>query len=95
LAQIRKAVAADCNGWQQVFNVKGWEPGGETLARPPQGFDKEHPCITDIKRKDFVLFHKMKPAEAAKPGFADAVAAGFADTKPLIKFLAEAMKLPL
>lgn len=95
LAAIRKAVAADCKGWQKCFALKGWEPGGETLARPPQGFDKDHPCIADIKRKDFVLFHKMKAAESTKPGFADAVSAAYADTKPLIKFLADALKLPL
>ena len=95
LAAIRKAIAADCAGWRRAFGVKGWEPGGETLARPPQGFEKDHTCISDIKRKDFVLFRKLKPTEAAKPGFVDTVAAGYADTMPLIKFLADALKLPL
>jgi uncharacterized protein (TIGR02453 family) len=93
--KIRKAIAAGCATWQRAFNVKGWEPGGDTLARPPQGFDKDHPCITDIKRKDFVLFRKLKAGEAAQKGFADKIAAEYADTKPLIKFLADALKLPL
>ncbi len=95
LSGIREAIAADNRGWRRAFDVKGWEPGGETLARPPRGFDQSHPCITDIKRKDFVLFHKLKPAEATRASFVDTIAGGYARTKPLIQFLAGALKLPL
>lgn len=94
LAKIRKAIVADCKGWRKAFDVKGWEPGGEALKRPPQGFDGEHPCIEDIKRKDFVLFAKLKPAAALKADFADAVATEYARTKPLMQFIAGALKLP-
>ena len=26
---------------------------GESLKRPPPGYDPAHPCIDDLKRKDF------------------------------------------
>jgi uncharacterized protein (TIGR02453 family) len=91
LLAIRNAIAADCKGWNAAFSVKGWEPGGESLARPPQGFDKEHPCVEHLRRKDFVLFRKLPPSAITKADFADVVAADFADTKPLLKFLAGAL----
>jgi uncharacterized protein (TIGR02453 family) len=91
LLKIRNAIAADGKGWLKAFNVRGWEPGGESLSRPPQGFDKDHPQVDELKRKDFVLFRTLKPSSATKPDFAEAVAADYADTKPLLKFLAGAL----
>jgi uncharacterized protein (TIGR02453 family) len=91
LLAIRKAIAADCKGFTAGFSAKGWSPGGETLARPPQGFDKEHPCVDHLKRKDFVLFRTLPTSVLARADLADKVAAEFADTKPLLKFLAKAL----
>ena len=91
LQAIRNAIAADCKGWNAAFTVKGWSPGGESLARPPQGFDKEHPCVEHLKRKDFVLFRKLPLSAVTKADLADTVAADFAGTKPLLKFLAGAL----
>ena len=31
-----------------------FELGGESLSRPPRGFDKDHELIGDIKRKSFI-----------------------------------------
>jgi uncharacterized protein (TIGR02453 family) len=94
LEKIRKAIASDCKGWRAAVKAKGWEPGGEALSRPPKGFDKDHPCIEDIKRKDFVLFHKLMREACTRKDFADVVAKQYAATKPLMKFIAGALKLP-
>ena len=93
LLKIRKAIAANGPAWLKAFKNKGWEPGGESLSRPPQGFDKEHPEVNELKRKDFVLFKKLKPAEASKPGFADAITKNYAAAKPAMVFLANALKV--
>ncbi|MCA8919168.1 MAG: TIGR02453 family protein [Planctomycetes bacterium] len=90
LLSIRNAIAADGAGWAKASGIKGWELGGESLSRPPQGFDKEHPHINEIKRKDFVLFRNLKPTLASRPGFADCVAKEYEETRPLLKFLAKA-----
>ena len=91
LLGIREAIAKDGKAWLKAFNVKGWEPGGEALSRPPKGFDKEHPQIEEIKRKDFVLFKKLKPSAATKADFADVIMNHYTDTKPALKFLAKAL----
>jgi uncharacterized protein (TIGR02453 family) len=91
LLAIRNAIAADCKGFSAAFSVNGWSPGGESLARPPQGFDKEHPCVEHLKRKDFVLFRNLPTSTLTKADVADKVASEFADTKALVKFLAKAL----
>jgi uncharacterized protein (TIGR02453 family) len=91
LLAIRKAIAADCKAFTAAFSVKGWSPGGETLARPPQGFDKEHPCMEHLKRKDFVLFRNLPVSVLNKADLADQIASEFADTKALNKCLAKAL----
>lgn len=95
LLKIRKAIARDGRAWSKVFNVRGWEPGGEALSRPPKGFEKDHPQVEELKRKDFVLFKKLKPAAVTKADFADAVAKEYANTKPMLQFLAKAMGVKL
>jgi uncharacterized protein (TIGR02453 family) len=94
LLAIRNAIAKDCKKWTGAFSGKGWEPGGESLARPPQGFDKDHPCIEHLKRKDFVLFKTLKTSVLTKKDLADTVAAEYKETSPLLKFLASALKQP-
>jgi uncharacterized protein (TIGR02453 family) len=94
LERIRKAIAGDCKLWKKAMSAKGWEPGGESLSRPPRGFDKEHPCIDDIRRKDFVLFRKLAPPAVTKKDFADEVVAGYVTAKPQVAFLARALGLP-
>ncbi|MBK8207398.1 MAG: TIGR02453 family protein [Planctomycetes bacterium] len=94
LESIRKAIAAGPRAWAKAKAATGWELGGETLARPPKGFDKDNPAIDDIKRKDFVLFKKLKPQTILDKDFDAKVAAEYATAKPFLKFLAEALKLP-
>ena len=93
LLAIRNAIAKDCKSWSAAYGVKGWVPGGESLARPPQGFDKEHPCVEHLKRKDFVLFKMLKPAVLTNKDFADTVAAEYKGVVPSMKFLAAAIKV--
>src|SRR5207248_2500710 len=55
--QIRAAIAADPAGWKCAVGPKftaTYRLGGDSLKRPPQGADPEHPLIDDLKRKDFI-----------------------------------------
>ena len=35
----------------------------------PRGFDPEHPLIEDLKRKDFIGFHKLSQKEITAQDF--------------------------
>ncbi|MHC4841350.1 MAG: DUF2461 domain-containing protein [Planctomycetota bacterium] len=91
LLDIREAIAKNGTAWGKAIKLKDWEAGGESLKRPPQGFDKDHPQIEEIKRKDFVLFKKLKLTAITKPGFAESLGKEYAATKPLLKFLSKAL----
>jgi uncharacterized protein (TIGR02453 family) len=54
LAQIRQAIVENPDGWRKATRKRGMRLGGDSLKRPPRGFDPDHPLIEDLKRKDFV-----------------------------------------
>ena len=42
---------------------------GESLKRPPRGYDPEHPLMEDLKRKDYVAITSFSEADASRPDF--------------------------
>lgn len=98
LAAIRQRIRDKPAEWlrardDKVFS-KYFHLGGESLARPPRGIDKDHPLIEDLKRKDFIAARSMDLAEAIKPGFQQKVETGFKAAIPLMRFLCKAVGVP-
>ena len=97
LARIRDAIADDASGWRQVTSAKALAPrgelAGESLKRPPRGYDPDHPMIEDIKRKDFFALARFSEAEACAPDFMDAFAQTCRGFAPLARFLTRALDL--
>lgn len=58
LAKIRGAIVDDPAKWKRAAYAtnftKIFQLEGDSLVRPPSGYDKEHPFIDDLKRKDFI-----------------------------------------
>ena len=52
LTKVRTAIVRDAKQWATACEKLTLE--GERLARPPRGFDPNHPFIDDLKMKDFV-----------------------------------------
>jgi uncharacterized protein (TIGR02453 family) len=52
LTKVRTAIVRDAKQWATACEKLTLE--GERLARPPRGFDPNHPFIDDLKLKDFV-----------------------------------------
>src|SRR6516225_6904620 len=56
LKRIRKAIVDDSATWKRIKEGRDFRSScgmaGESLKRPPPGFDAGHPFIEDIKRKD-------------------------------------------
>lgn len=96
LAGIRKAVAESPDGWTKIWRRKGlasWSLGGETLQRPPRGFDPEHPLIDEIRRKDFIAVCSIDHETVFDPAFVKNVSARFRATRPFVEFLTRAVGL--
>jgi len=95
LANIRQNIADDPKAWKKAIGGKAFrerfELGGESLKRPPRGFDPEHPLVEDLKRKDFICHTELSEKDVYAAGFADEVAKAFRGCAPLVKFLSNAV----
>lgn len=81
LASIRARIDEDPKGWTRVRDSKAMRAtfrlGGESLKRPPRGFDKGHPLIEDLKRKDHILVADLDEGWIVGEDLADRLAAKF------------------
>jgi uncharacterized protein (TIGR02453 family) len=97
LKKIRDRIAADPKTWRKVTSEQklgsGCAMSGESLKRPPPGYDANHPLIEDIKRKDFAVAVPLKDSEICGRDFKDVALARFGATVPFIQFLSKAVGL--
>ncbi len=63
---------------------------GDTLKRPPAGFDPAHPLIEDIKRKSFTGGSGVTDKQVVSGDFMNVFINACKDIAPLMKFLAAA-----
>ena len=68
--------------------------GGESLKRPPKGFQVEHPLIDDLKRKDLIAVQNLKISSVYAKDFSKQSAQLFKTVAPLVKFICDADDLP-
>lgn len=99
LYQIRDAIREKPSEWKKVINNKTFKEtfagvDGESLVRPPNGFDKNLPYITDIKRKSFYAMREADPKLALEDGFFNEVVKTYNALTPLLKFICKAIDLP-
>lgn len=73
--------------------VKLWELGGDSLIRPPRGYDANHPLIEDLKRKDFIALSTLSITDVTGRGLVKLSGKRFAASVPFMKFLCEALEV--
>ena len=95
LLKIRERIAAKRSEWQRITADpkfrRRFSLGGEVLQRPPRGFDKEHECIEDIKRKSFIAVQNLAVEDCIGSGFQRKVEAAFKAGTPYMQFLCKSV----
>lgn len=95
---IRTTVAEHPARWKKAAYGKRftdvWEQGGESLKRPPRGFDPDHPHVEDLKRKDFIASTRLTQKQVTSAGFIDEYERMCGAAVPYLRFLCEALHLP-
>jgi uncharacterized protein (DUF2461 family) len=66
---------------------------GESLTRPPKGFDPAHPFIEDLKRKDFVASVALTEEQVCGSTLMRDFAAAYRTMKPLVGFSTKTLGL--
>ena len=89
------AIAGKPSRWTAV--VEGLQPhfhlGGESLKRPPAGFDREHPLIEELKRKDFIAISNLSEDAVLASGFLDAYLERCAAAGDFMRFLCDSARV--
>ena len=98
LAGIRERIAEESAEWLSAVSDTGFRNhfrfGGESLQRPPRGFDPDHPMIEDLKRKDFIAVKDMSAEDALQTTFQRKVESAFSAATPYMRFLCRAVGVP-
>ncbi len=98
LTSIRDAIVADPAGWKRASRAPAFrsalELGGDALKRGPAGYDREHPMIEDLKRKDFVASTDLAEAEVVADGFVERFADLCRAGTPFMAWLCQAADVP-
>ncbi len=81
--------ATRSDGFTEVYQL-----AGESLVRPPRGFDADHPLIDDLKRKSFIATAPLTQRQVTSAGFSDLLAERFQRAVPMVRFLCDAVGVP-
>jgi len=96
--QIREAIADDPAGWKRASRGKRFTAtytlGGDSLVRPPKGFDPDDPLIDDLKRKDFMGSTRLSQGTITSDTFLGDYTVMCRDSKSYMKFLCGAVGVP-
>ncbi|HUA33465.1 MAG TPA: TIGR02453 family protein [Candidatus Binataceae bacterium] len=97
LEKMRRSIVARPAIWKRAVGdkkfLKRFNIEGDSLTRPPRGFDPEHPLIEDIKRKDFIGGAQFTRAEVCSPRFLELYTELCKSASPYVKFITEAVGL--
>jgi uncharacterized protein (TIGR02453 family) len=98
LAKIRDAIVADPAAWKRAIHAKvftaDYDLAGDSLRRPPRGYDPDHGLIEDLKRKDFIGVARLSQATVTRSDFPKTFARLCRAGSPLVKFLCKAIGIP-
>lgn len=93
LAGTREAINAHPAEWKRVRDGRrfraNFDLSGDSLARPPRGYEPSHTFIEDLKRKDFVAVAGLTEQEVTSAGFLERFTGLCRDAGPFVQFLCE------
>ena len=98
LGKIRETIAARPAVWKRTRDDRrfsaAFDLSGDSLTRPPRGFDPDHPFIEDIKRKDFIAIAGLTEREICAPGFIRQFAGLCKVAGPFVRYLCSSVGIP-
>lgn len=93
LTNIRQEIDYNLSEWEKIVTSRTFTRmftegiKGDTLTRPPKGYDENNPAIKYLKMKSFIVTRAFTDAEVQNKNFATEVSNTFQKMKPLIDFL--------
>ena len=77
VTKIREAIDVERDAWTRVTTARDFtetfELEGDSLKRPPRGYEADHPLVEDLKRKDFVAVYELLGSRSGGVGLSGLV----------------------
>jgi len=97
LGKIRDAIVENGDAWLAARDNKSFRQkfdlAGDALTNAPRGYAKDHPLLSDIKRKDFIAFAPLPDATVRSKNFYPKVVEHYAQAAPFMRYLCKALEL--
>jgi len=98
LSKIREMISDNPGSWKGITSDKAFSEhfhlAGESLKTYPRGYDKNHPLINDLKRKDFIAVHNLNRDEILSKDLINTVINHYKKTNDFMDYLCTALDLP-
>jgi uncharacterized protein (TIGR02453 family) len=96
LLRIRKEFEMDDSEMRAIIKDKTFKTTwgdfvGDELKTAPKGFDKEHPAIDLIRKKQFIFTKKYTDKEVLADGFINDVNAAFKNVRPYFDYISDVL----
>jgi uncharacterized protein (TIGR02453 family) len=95
--RIRAFIANNPAAWKKATRSRSFTShfslGGDSLVRPPRGFDANHELIDDIKRKDFVASEQFADSIATSSELKPLLVDRFKRIAPMVDYLCASLDL--
>lgn len=96
LLRIRKEFEMDDSEMRDILNDKTFSKTwggfvGDELKTAPKGFDKEHPAIDLIRRKQYIFTKKYTDKEVLAEGFLEDVNESFKKIRPFFDYMSDVL----
>ena len=95
--KIRHRIVEKSSTWKRTVGSDAFDGllrlDGDTLKRPPRGFDPEHPLLEDLKRKDFIVVSHFDEEAACDPDFIEVFEEVCRASGPFVRFLTRAVEV--
>ena len=97
LKRIREFLEGNPAAWKKAVHSRAFherfEFWGESLSRPPRGYDPAHELIEDLKRRNFAAGQGFKESLACSDELAPFVVDTFRRVAPMIDYLCASLDL--
>ncbi len=96
--EIRDYIASNPAEWTSILHAgdfaSTYELQGDSLKRPPKGFDPDHPLVEDLKRKDFIAISKLTQRDITSGTFMETYRDRLAASAAFMRYVCDAVGVP-
>lgn len=96
LKRIREDISFNYEEWNELLSEPQFvetfgELRGDAVKTAPKGFDKEHPAIELLRKKQFILRHDFTDQEVLAPDFVEKLDQAFRNLRPFFDYMSEVL----